>query len=594
MTTRPSSRRRATAALLAVVLGLPLALVPASPGAAETVSDCDIDADGRDDLVAGVPNESVPRTDNAGAFHEFLAGDSGLAATNTWFLTQPEADTRIGETLVCVDINQDGFADVIQGVPFYESRALRLPRDSGRIDVIYGGPTGLGTATGVTNQVITQNTRGVAGRAQASDVFGFDLSWCDFDSDGYPDVSVGVPGEDIGGARDAGAVQVIYGGPNGLTARDRAFNQNSPGMKDRAETGDFFGSYLTTADINGDGYCDLAVGIPLEDVGSITDAGAIQIIYGGPNGLATRNEFVHRNSRGVAGEAARNERFGAPMYFARPDLRTESRAVIVGVPGHDVNGRADAGSVHIFPGGPRGLNLNADRIIHRASPGILSAPAADAQFGRSVFSGDFDGDGNGDLAIGVPGDRVAGRSRAGSVQILFGNGRGYTNRDLLISQLTIRGRSGVQANSFFGATMAGGDFDGDGRTDLAIGVPYADFTIRGRNVPDGGVVHTVPGAARGMPRARGGQVLSQGMFPLNGLPPSLRDMLRAIHRIEACDNFGNFNPRLIEPLPDGVVAPGCRGGRTLDGGAPVEGGYDLEVTAGGAVAAGARFGGALD
>ena len=55
----------------------------------------------------------------------------------------------------------------------------------------------------------------------------------DFDGDGYADLAVGVPGEDVGAAgRHAGAVNVLYGSPTGLTAvGDQLWSQATTGIK---------------------------------------------------------------------------------------------------------------------------------------------------------------------------------------------------------------------------------------------------------------------------------------------------------------------------------------------------------------------------
>jgi hypothetical protein len=42
---------------------------------------------------------------------------------------------------------------------------------------------------------------------------------------------------------------------------------------------------LVAGDFNRDGKDDLAIGVPLEDLGNIRDAGAVNVIYGSDNGL---------------------------------------------------------------------------------------------------------------------------------------------------------------------------------------------------------------------------------------------------------------------------------------------------------------------
>ncbi|MFN3217346.1 MAG: FG-GAP repeat protein [Acidimicrobiales bacterium] len=527
------------------LVGAMFALAP--PAAAETIYFCDNNADGSSDLMVGVPREDTQGVSNVGVVHEYLSTSFGLLA-NRSFEAINEPDQRAGESLICADFDGDSFSDLAIGIPFGD----RGGRNTGRVEIIYGSPDGLMTETRPA-QVIDQNTPGIRDRAEAGDVFGFDMTWCFFDDDPYADLAIGVPGEDVAGRRDAGAVHVIYGGPDGLSDRDQVFHQNTRGIRDRAEAGDFFGEYLTAADVDGDGACDLVVGIPSEDIGARTDAGAVQVIFGGPDGLTRRNQFLHRNTRGVAGRATAGERFGAPLFFGDFFANQPGVNIVVGVPGQDVAGRRDAGAVHILGTNRRGLTGRGDVVVHQNSPGIRGRAQANDQFGRSVIVGLFDGDQFFDLAVGVPGERVRGQANAGQVQVIFGNGRGLSNRNRVVNAGAIGLRP--QRGMFFGATLAGGDFDGDGRTDLAIGAPFADFFPNtGPRRPDVGLVGIVRGTVPGL-RGLGAQLLSQGDFSLDGTDAP----------IEACDNFGNFNPGLALPPPRGVVDRRCAGGRDLAG-----------------------------
>lgn len=67
----------------------------------------------------------------------------------------------------------------------------------------------------------------------------------DFNGDGFSDVAVGVPFEDVSGFEDAGAVNILYGTATGLTSTgSQIWSQGSPGIRGVLEWGDKFGTAL--------------------------------------------------------------------------------------------------------------------------------------------------------------------------------------------------------------------------------------------------------------------------------------------------------------------------------------------------------------
>ena len=70
-----------------------------------------------------------------------------------------------------------------------------------------------------------------------------------------------------------------------LDPDDQIWNQARVDLLEDVEAGDQFGAVLSVADFNGDGYSDLAVAAPFEDVDGVANAGAVHVVYGGPNGL---------------------------------------------------------------------------------------------------------------------------------------------------------------------------------------------------------------------------------------------------------------------------------------------------------------------
>src|SRR5438552_1841156 len=66
-----------------------------------------------------------------------------------------------------------------------------------------------------------------------------------------------------------------------------------------------------STDFNGDGFADLAIGVPGESIGAVAGAGAVNVIYGSAGGLASGgNEFWSQDTPGIPDQAEGEDRFG--------------------------------------------------------------------------------------------------------------------------------------------------------------------------------------------------------------------------------------------------------------------------------------------
>ena len=149
--------------------------------------------------------------------------------------------------------------------------------------------------------------------AETGDTFGYSLAAGQIDGSGPTDLVIGVPNEDVGPASsavsNAGAVHVVYG-PLGV-AGNEVWTQDSAGVLDAAEAGDLFGLTVATGDFDGNGQAELAVGVPLEDLGGIEDMGAVNVLSGPPGGIHHGvQQFWSQDTAGILGVGEAGDWFG--------------------------------------------------------------------------------------------------------------------------------------------------------------------------------------------------------------------------------------------------------------------------------------------
>ena len=374
-----------------------------------------------------------------------------------------EGQDLFGSSSISADFDGDGEADLAVGSP---GEGVGSRSEAGLVNVIYGLPR-LNVNTG-----IYQGNDSWPGYAEAGDEFGAALAAGDFDNDGFDDLVVGVPGESIGSRNNAGLVMVTYGSSNGLENPENIY-QNTPGVKGGSEPGDLFGSSLATGDINGDGYDDLVVGVPGEGIGSRDDAGAINILYGSASGITADNDqFFSQNSPGIRGGSEPGDLFGYAVDVFDIDADGYDD-VIIGVPGEGIGSRNNAGLVHILYGSASGASGDNDGLFHQNSSGWPGASETGDRFGYAVDAADIDGDGIGDLIIGIPDEDIGSISNSGLIQIRF-NPDEHSDTTPSVQSLH-QGSTGVEGNleagDRFGAFVLAADVTGDGTDDVIVGIP---------------------------------------------------------------------------------------------------------------------------
>jgi len=140
--------------------------------------------------------------------------------------------------------------------------------------------------------------------------------------DPFDDLAVGVDGEAVGSVAAAGSVQVIYGSPAGLsTSLNALLHQACGDVEVDAEADDRFGWALAAGDIDRDGYDDLGIAVPFEDVGSpaVANPGAVSVIRGSATGMTADGDqlWAQDDTPDISSTGETDERFGLALAATR-------------------------------------------------------------------------------------------------------------------------------------------------------------------------------------------------------------------------------------------------------------------------------------
>jgi hypothetical protein len=343
----------------------------------DSVTSCDLDDDGQQDVVLGSGQGYLSYAEQNGLAYVYYAprGAHTLeVAADAWIIGS-EYSAWAGMSVACSDLSGDGTASLVVGS--YGAGDF----GAGEVNVLHAPPSGVHHLN-VDDDVLIQGIHPVSKTGEA-------VAASDVTGDGVGDLVVGAPWMDVPPLGAAGGA-FLFDGP--LVGDLSVMDADSTLLGDLAlgQVGD---AIEILPDQDGDGLADVALGASNQywvyivngpgPGGALDLAGADARINVRTPGELTGGDF---DGDGRSDVAVGNSGFGDYLYFG--------------------------GAVEVVPGPFEG-------VVYAPSVHHFVASSEPISFGRFVDAGDVDGDGLDDLLVGATGTATYAEN-GGSVHLFLG------------------------------------------------------------------------------------------------------------------------------------------------------------------------------